>query len=351
MDKVLDALVKTLPNIIWSEEYSKYLVPNTRHNVNAIFTVFKGVAWINCNYFFEKTRSKQLNEEFDIKWLENRDLPPVYKTCPQEYIEKLKLKKYSNNTVKSYVSCFEKFLNHFGETEIRHINYRNIREYLSILIEQNASDSYINQSINSIKFYYEVVLNMPNTYYDLERPRKKKKLPIVLSKVEVKNMIATTKNLKHKCIISTLYSAGLRRSELLDLELKDIDSARMVINVRDAKGNKDRYSLLSTTLLSDLRIYFKQYRPEKYLFEGNKNEQYSATSVSAIVKSASRRSNIKKVVTPHTLRHSFATHLLESGTDLRYIQLLLGHNSTKTTEIYTHVSTKNFNSIKNPLDL
>jgi len=192
---------------------------------------------------------------------------------------------------------------------------------------------------------------MPNTYYELERPRKKKTLPIVLSKDEVKRMISTTKNLKHKCIISTLYSAGLRRSELLNLELGDIDSERMVIHIKDAKGNKDRYTLLSATLLEDLRVYFKQYRPKKYLFEGVGGIPYSTSSVSTIVKRAAKKVKIAKTVTPHTLRHSFATHLLESGTDLRYIQLLLGHNSTKTTEIYTHVSTTNFNSIKNPLDL
>src|SRR5690606_22737470 len=152
-------------------------------------------------------------------------------------------------------------------------------------------------------------------------------------------------------IISTLYSAGLRRSELLNLELTDIDSERMVILIKDAKGNKDRYTLLSATLLDDLRKYFKLYRPKKYLFEGNGSIQHSTSSVNTIVKRAAKQIKISKTVTPHTLRHSFATHLLESGTDLRYIQQLLGHNSTKTTEIYTHVSTANFNSIKNPLDL
>ncbi len=351
MDKVLVALTKGLPDIAWDKQNSIYLLPNTGQNIDAIFKTFKGVAWINCSYFFEKTRSKQLNEVFDIQWIKKRELPLNHRTCPEEYIEKLKLKKYSNNTVRSYVSCFEKFLNHFKNVEIRDINDRNIREYLDFLIRNNSSDSYINQAINSIKFYYEVVLGMPNTYYDLERPRKKKTLPIVLSKDEVKRMISTTKNLKHKCIISTLYSAGLRRSELLNLELGDIDSERMVIHIKDAKGNKDRYTLLSATLLEDLRVYFKQYRPKKYLFEGVGGIPYSTSSVSTIVKRAAKKVKIAKTVTPHTLRHSFATHLLESGTDLRYIQLLLGHNSTKTTEIYTHVSTASFNSIKNPLDL
>lgn len=351
MDKVLVALVKELQEIAWNEENAIYVLPNTNKNIDAIFKMFKGVAWVNCNYFYEKTRSKQLNEVFDDQWIKNRELPLNHRTCPTEYLEKLKLKKYSNNTLRTYVSCFEKFLNHFKEVEIGDIDDRNIREYMAFLIDNNSSDSYINQAINSIKFYYEVVLNMPNTYYNLERPRKRTKLPIVLSKEEVKRMIMLTKNLKHKCIISTLYSAGLRRSELLNLELRDVDSERMVIYIKDAKGNKDRYTLLSTTLLEDLRNYFKQYRPKKFLFEGEEGMPYSPTSVGNIVKRASKKANIAKTVTPHTLRHSFATHLLESGTDLRYIQLLLGHNSTKTTEIYTHVSTTNFNSIKNPLDL
>ena len=135
----------------------------------------------------------------------------------------------------------------------------------------------------------------------------------------------------------------LGRSELLNLELRDVDRERMVIYIKDAKGNKDRYTLLSTTLLGDLRTYFKKYRPKKFLFEGEEGMPYSTTSVSNIVKRATKKANILKIVTPHTLRHSFATHLLESGIDLRYIQLLLGHNSTKTTEIYKHVSTTNFN--------
>ena len=177
------------------------------------------------------------------------------------------------------------------------------------------------------------------------------KIPIILSKDEARKLIESTNNIKHKCIVGLLYSAGLRRSELLNLKIFDIDSSRMLIHVRGAKGNKDRFSLLSKTILEDLRIYFKEWRPKEYLFESINNGKYSENSVSKIVKNASIKAKLKKRVTPHTLRHSFATHLLEAGTDLRYIQILLGHNSTKTTEIYTHVATSSFNSIKNPLDL
>ena len=192
---------------------------------------------------------------------------------------------------------------------------------------------------------------MPNRFYSIERPIKDKKLPIVLSKENVLKLIDSTNNIKHRCVISLLYSAGLRRSELINLKLEDIDSSRMLIRVDDAKGNKDRYTLLSKNALVDLRKYFIEFLPKIYLFEGQYGGKYSPNSVGKIVTTAAITAGIQKKVSPHTLRHSFATHLLESGTDLRYIQLLLGHSSTKTTEIYTHVAKSSFDSIKNPLDL
>jgi site-specific recombinase XerD len=191
---------------------------------------------------------------------------------------------------------------------------------------------------------------MPNRFYDLERPIKEQKLPKVISKKEVLAIIKNTANIKHKCIVELLYSAGLRRGELLNLKLTDIDSERMVIRIEGAKGNKDRYSILSINVLEDLRTYFKQWRPQKYLFEGPGGTPYTGTSVEKIVKSSARRAGIYKPVSPHMLRHSFATHLLENGTDLRNIQVLLGHNSLKTTEIYAHVATNAFDNIKNLLD-
>lgn len=350
-DKVLNSMVKELEGISWNEEFGMYCVPNNRKNLDAIFKLFRGVAWVNTNYFFEKSNSKNLEEEFDVEWFRKRQLPESYKRCPEDYLDKLEIKRYSNNTVRSYVSCFERFINHFHDRDIDHLNEKDIRTYLKYLVGKDWSNSYINQSINSIKFYYEIVLGMPNRFYKIERPRKERKLPIVLSKGEVKALIDATGNIKHRCILALLYSAGLRRSELLNLKLKDIDSKRMLIKVNDAKGNKDRYTLLANSVLDDLRKYYLEYRPEDYLFEGQSKEKYSPTSIVNIITMASEKARIRKHVTAHTLRHSFATHLLENGTDLRYIQLLLGHNSTKTTEIYTHVATNSFNFIKNPLDL
>ena len=170
-------------------------------------------------------------------------------------------------------------------------------------------------------------------------------------KESIEKIINNTNNIKHTCIVGLLYSSGLRRSELLNLNVTDIDSKRMVVIIKNAKGNKDRISVLSPSILKDLQTYYKEYRPDKYLFEGQKGAKYSVTSVLNIISKAAKKAGIHKKVTPHILRHSFATHLLENGTDIRHIQLLLGHSSTKTTEIYTHVATSNFNSIKNPLDL
>jgi site-specific recombinase XerD len=328
-----------------------YYVPNSKSQLDEIFSMFKGIAWIDTQYFFEKNRSKELNEIFDASWVHKRTRNENYKFCPNSYLQKLELKKYANNTVKTYVSCFEDFINYNRDQDIDSLNENDIRAYLSFLIKTNRSDSYINQAINSIKFYYESVLGFPNRFYNIERPRKSKKLPIVLSKKAILSMIDKTENLKHKCIISLLYSAGIRRSELLNLKLTDIDSNRMLIRIRDAKGNKDRYTLLSENVLINLRAYYKQYKPQTFLFEGQTKGQYSPNSVGVVVSNAAKKAGIKIPVSSHVLRHSFATHLLESGVDIRYIQLLLGHSSTKTTEIYTHVAKNSFDFIKNPLDL
>ena len=350
-DKVIDSMIKELKNIRWNDEFGMHYIPNNKSNLNTIFNLFRGVAWINTNYFFEKSNSHQLDEVFDVNWFRNRHKPDGYKHCPTSYLDKLEIKRYANNTIKSYISSFERFINFFISKSMDELDELDIRTYIRYLIQSNCSNSYVNLSINSIKFYYEIVLGMPNRFYDIERPRKEKKSPKVLSMQEVRDLIDATNNMKHRCILSLLYSAGLRRSELINLKPLDIDSERMIIKINNAKGKKDRYTLLATATLNDLRIYYKQYRPQGYLIEGRNKAQYSPTSISKIITNAAFTAGIKKNVTPHTLRHSFATHLLENGTDLRYIQILLGHSSTKTTEIYTHVATKNFISIKNPLDL
>ncbi|WP_044398479.1 site-specific tyrosine recombinase/integron integrase [Lacinutrix sp. Hel_I_90] len=349
-DKVIHALVKELPNVRWSDAFNMAYVINSEQNLNKIFSIFSGVAWVNCNYFFDNKPIHDNNEPMDITWFRKRDVPEHFRHCPTSYLDKLQLKKYANNTVKSYIHAFETFINYFYSKALIQINENDVRNYILKLIQDNKSDSYINIAINSIKFYYESVLGMPNRFYQIERPRKEKKLPKVLSKEEIISIINHTNNIKHRCIVSLLYSSGLRRSELLQLKLKDINSKRMVIRVEHAKGNKDRYTVLNQSVLNDMRTYFKLYKPKTYLFESPiSDHQYSSSSVLQIVVNAAKNAGIRERVTPHMLRHSFATHLLESGTDIRYIQLLLGHSSTKTTEIYTHVATNSFTDIKDLL--
>lgn len=269
----------------------------------------------------------------------------------KKYKDLLIQKRYSKNTIKTYCGYFQDFCNHFKNLNLKEITTENINNYILHLIKtKNISISQQNQRINAIKFYYEKVLNKQKQFYNLHRPKKEHKLPKVLSKNEVKKILDSSKNIKHKSILMLIYSAGLRRSELLNLHISDIDSERMVINIRGAKGKKDRISLLSSNMLNMLRDYYKKFKPVNYLFEGPDNSKYSSTSVSNILKKATAKAGINKKVTPHMLRHSFATHLLEQGTDLRYIQELLGHSSSKTTEIYTHVSKRAIDKIKNPID-
>jgi site-specific recombinase XerD len=187
--------------------------------------------------------------------------------------------------------------------------------------------------------------------YEIKRPHKDKKLPVVLSKEEVAKILSSIDNIKHKAILMIIYSAGLRVGEVVKLKVEDVDSNRMLVHVKGAKGRKDRYTLLSKTALEILREYWRKYKPAKWLFEGARDGRYLSTrTVEKLLTHACEKAGIKKEVSVHTLRHSFATHLLESGTDLRYIQELLGHANSKTTEIYTHVSTKSLGKIQSPLD-
>jgi site-specific recombinase XerD len=269
---------------------------------------------------------------------------------PLEYIEHLEVRRYSLNTARTYVHLFVQFMNYLEGKDLLEVTEPDIKAFMSTIVRQGKSASYQNQMINAIKFYYEQVLDMPQRFYDFGRPRKSQKLPTVLSEQEVTRIIDNTPNLKHKAILVTIYSCGLRLSELLNLKIEDIDSDRRLVWVRCAKGNKDRKSVLSETTLVLLRQYYKAYRPKTYLFEGGPGHCYSPKSVQQILKRALAASGIRKPASPHTLRHSFATHLLENGTDLRYIQTLLGHSSPKTTEIYAHVSTKSFQGVVSPID-
>ena len=255
---------------------------------------------------------------------------------------------FSTGTKKNYRSAIFSFLKYLNFRPPELIKDEEIKHFLQQFA--GKSEAYQNNIVNALKFYYGRVLERPTPPTVFVRPKRKRNLPEVLSLDEVKAIIEVTDNLKHKSLLSLLYSAGLRRSEAQNLTVKDIDSKRKIIKIKGAKGKKDRYVPLSENLLQLLREYYKVYKPKHYLFEGKNGGKYSFTSMSKVLKRSARKAGITRNVHLHILRHSYATHLLEQGTDIRIIQEILGHNSIKTTERYTHVANTHLRSIKNPFD-
>lgn len=340
----LTDLIHSLPYAVYNKQNKWWTIP---YSDNYVTLLQETAIAQQLNFVYEE---ESATEQYAVE----RKSPTNtinYKQCPDEFMLKLIELRYSVNTQRTYKSMFEEFINYYNKYDIEKIDERMIVAFMRYLVtERKVSASYQNQSINAIKFYYEKVLGGHRKVYLVDRPREEKTLPVVLSEQEVTLLFQVTQNVKHKAILMLIYSAGLRLSESISMKLNDIDSTRMQIRVEQGKGNKDRYTLLSTKTLVVLRQYVKEYKPKLYLFEGEEGKPYSSRSIQAILKESARKAGIKKHVSVHTLRHSFATHLLEHGTDLRYIQALLGHSSSKTTEVYTHVTTKGFDQIKSPLD-
>lgn len=340
----LSNVLKTIPYHVWDVKNKWWTIPYTQQYLEELK---RHIARLNLVLRYEEQNP---NTE-KINRVNPYELPN-YRYCPEEYQLKLTELRYSSNTIKLYTGLFEEFINYYPTFDIKAIDETMIIKFLRYLVtERKISTTYQNQSINAIKFYYEKVLGGQRKFYFIDRPKKEKTLPPVFSTEEVRTILKATENLKHKAILMTIYSAGLRISEAINLKIKDIDSERMQIRIEQAKGKRDRYTLLAEKTLELLRQYFKVYRPQTWLFEGLKlGEQYSTRSIQNIFHASLQKAGITKDVTVHTLRHSFATHLLENGTDLRYIQSLLGHSSSKTTELYTHITTKGFDQIKSPVD-
>ncbi|HQP52066.1 MAG TPA: tyrosine-type recombinase/integrase [Syntrophorhabdaceae bacterium] len=294
----------------------------------------------------KKSHTKNCHFELVSEFCTSRTTHYDFKDLCRELISR----KYSYKTVKAYIYYNRDFLNFIGENPVE-VNNNGIKEYLFHLAEEKQfATSTLNQAINALKFYYGTMLKK-KFIYEVKRPRKDRKLPVVLSKEEVAKILDSVHNIKYKAILMLVYSAGLRVGEVVRLKSEDIDGKRMSIHIKGAKGRKDRYTMLSETALKILREYWKQHKPDKWLFEGARDGRYLSTrTVQAIFEHAKVKAGIRKDVTVHSMRHSFATHLLENGTDLRYIQELLGHKSSKTTEIYTHVSNRSLSRIKSPLD-
>jgi len=278
-------------------------------------------------------------------------LDELKKEAIQTFIRYLNSKRYSPNTIKVYSDSMSTFLRYFSIKNTTDISNDDLIDFNNnYILKNNFSASFQNQVVNAVKLYFTAIQHKKIDVELIHRPRREKLLPNVLSKEEVKAILDAPYNLKHRAMLAMIYSCGLRRGELLSLTKFDIDSKRMVVIIRMAKGKKDRIVPLSPKILYLLRDYYKSYQPKEFLFEGQGGGKYSEKSLENVFKQSLLKANNKKPVTLHWLRHSYATHLLESGTDLRYIQDLLGHKSSKTTEIYTHVSTKNIQNIRSPFD-
>lgn len=268
-----------------------------------------------------------------------------------KYSKLLHIKNYSTKTEKSYLHHLDLFLNFLSSNKIKDIDQNVLLNYFNYLKQtKNFSYSSMKQALASIRFLFLDVLKKEVDFDFFIKMKKPNSLPNILTTEEVKSIINSVENLKHRAIISTIYSCGLRISEAVNLEIKDIDSKAMTIKIVNAKGKNDRIVMLSEKLLELLREYFKEYRPKIYLFEGQFGKKYSARSIQQIFNNAVKKTKIKKKVTVHSLRHSFASHLLDSGTDIRFIQELLGHKHLSTTQIYTHINPASVKKIKSPFD-
>jgi integrase/recombinase XerD len=367
-DDVLNGIAKGL-NAKYSVTKKMWHLPYSKASVNKEFEAFKDVAWVDysaiqTNRHVERnemkprhltdsshsTGSGQATTQASVGMTKTA-WTPEQKQAMWAYAEKLKVRRYSQNTYNTYGSLFKAFLGHFQNHDPKDITEQQIRTYLKDTVEKNRySHSTQNQIINAIKFYYEQVLGLQKKKYWIDRPRSEQRLPTVLSEEEIVRMLVAVGNIKHQCIIGMLYSSGIRRGELINLRISDIDIDRKQVFVRGGKGKKDRMTLLSDRMTVALQKYMLEWKPNYWMFEGPERKQYSPTSVGHVVKGAARKAGIKKNVSPHVLRHSFATHLMEKGTDTRYIQELLGHSSLETTAIYAHVSKKNLQNIISPLD-
>ncbi|MDP3463878.1 MAG: site-specific integrase [Bacteroidales bacterium] len=339
----LIAAIKEIPYSRWDAKNKWWTIPYSESFLN------------NVSAICEEQNLKVVSEEeavgeVGVKRVSPLDIPN-YRRVPESYTNKHIELRNSPNTIKNYVSAFEEFINYFYRLDIDSITEPQILEFLRYLItERRVSVSYQNIAINAIKFYYEKVLKGQRKFYFIDRPRKDITLPDVLNIEEITAMIKSADNIKHKLIIMFAYSSGLRLGELVRLKLGDIDRQRMQVRVEQGKGRKDRYTKLSEKILPVLDKYLEEYKPEELIFNGEKGKAYSERSVQELVKSIARKAGVTQNVTPKTLRHTFATHSLENGVDLRYIQSMMGHASSKTTEIYTHITTKGFENIKSPLD-
>lgn len=347
----IENYIKAFGNVRWSQTHGVLYTEHTAVNLHKLFLYLrKENHYIDYKALtsgtFISTNTVSPNQTTPLGTLND-----VHHEALHSFNNFLLHKRYSKNTIKTYVGVLRIVFRFHHTIAIDAIGKDDIIEFNQHYILKNGhSRTFQNQVISAIKLFYSYHNNEQLEISSIERPNKERRLPNILSQDEVKDLLTSIKNIKHKTIVSLVYACGLRIGEALAIKMDAIDSARGFIHIKHAKGAKDRYVPLSDKTLQLLRHYYLLYKPKLYLFEGSDGRAYSQESCRKILSAAVGATKIKKRITLHTLRHSYATHLLESGTDLRFIQDILGHNSPKTTMIYTHVSQSSLKNIKNPFD-
>jgi integrase/recombinase XerD len=352
--------------VIHKNEKRIKLIFNFDVEIMNILDSFEDVAWsssMNCwhvkydeNYFSDlQQRFKGISKIVDRSSSKRRDLNHDLSMDHNQALHKfnvfMKNRRYSSSTIFNYNKRIKDFLKFYFDKEIDLINNEDVNYYnYEHMIKRKSSYTIQNQFLTALKLFLNTTSESKIDIEKIERAKGTRKLPEVFSKKEIEKIIKATQNLKHKTILHITYGCGLRRSEIGKIRIQDINPERKLILIRNAKGRKDRLVPLSENLADVLRAYYKIYTPQRYLFETKPGISYPAETAYKVFKNALEKSGVKKKVGIHTLRHSYATHLLENGTDLRYIQEILGHKSSKTTEIYTHVSNQNISKINSPAD-
>lgn len=342
--------LRTKTNMRWSKTMNCWYLPYSEKVKSELFEICNGKAWINYEELQLREHTMKENTQNNTETLQ--PLSIEFENKINQFKHWLRSKRYSESTIGTYTDALRTFLRYFSDKALSEISNNDLIRFNNEYILKNKfSSSYQNQVVNGVKLFFRTIENKKIDPELIHRPKRSKVLPNVLSKEEVKAILNAHTNLKHKAMLSLIYSCGLRCGELLALKPENIDSKRGVIIIKQAKGRKDRIAPLSQKMIDMLREYYTASKPKNYLFEGQKEgETYDERSLQKVLKQAIEKVKIAKPVTLHWLRHSYATHLLENGTDLRYIQEILGHRSSKTTEIYTHVSTKSIQKVISPFD-
>ncbi len=341
------ALVRTLPNVKWSKTLRCWYLPFTDVNLRKVKHVLG-------NKVVFKVDSSVRDSDIKIREIlpKKQVLTETHKIFIKGYKKYLYGLRFSDSTVHTYTNFMMDLVNYTGSKAYAEIDNQDITHFVEdVVVSRQYAISTHRQIVSAIKHFKDFVTDSAIDELILKRPTKSVILPTVLSKEEIIDLLSCTRNLKHRAILALIYSAGLRISELINLRLCDIDVDRRQVIVKNSKGRKDRHIILAESFIPLLYNYIQSYMPKVYFAEGKPGKPYGDTSIRAFLKRSCRLAKIKKRVTPHTLRHSYATHLLENGTDIRYIQELLGHARPETTMIYTHVSKKDLLRIVSPLDL